>query len=321
MAYTTLVNDIQSAVYTNGNNEITGAALQAALLEMVGDLGAGAQYMGEATPSTSTAGLGDKRAFWIAKTAGTYTNMGGVVLTSGFGFILYNGSTWSIIAVPQTPAAGSIGTTELADGSVTTAKLANGAVTNSKLAGNSVGTANLQDEAVTDINIAANAVGTTNIKDNAVTNDKIAAGAVDASSIASLSVGAGHIITGAVTTPKIADGAVTTAKLAADAGNMSITAASGTTLTAAVGNYYRYASSVTSLTITLPTITSATAVTGFVVSLTTGGSIDFHLTPAGGETIKMYNGLSIVANKSYELNFLWNGSEWIVAFGEVVAWT
>lgn len=103
-------------------------------------------------------------------------------------------------------------------------------------------------------------------------------------------------------------------------GNMVISAQSGTTLTAAMNTYYTYSSAVTSLAITLPSISSATAVSGFVVNLTTGSSISLTVTAAGGESIKMYSGLTIEASKEYELNFIWNGSEWIVAYGEVVAW-
>jgi hypothetical protein len=103
-------------------------------------------------------------------------------------------------------------------------------------------------------------------------------------------------------------------------GNMTISEQSGTTLTAALNTYYVYSSAVSTLAITLPSISSATAVSGFVVNLTTGDSISLTLTAAGGETIKMYSGLSIAASKEYELNFIWNGSEWIVAYGEVVSW-
>lgn len=103
-------------------------------------------------------------------------------------------------------------------------------------------------------------------------------------------------------------------------GNMTISAQSGTELAAAMNTYYVYSSAVSTLAITLPSISSATSVSGFVVSLTTGSSISLTVTASGGEPIKMYSGLSIAASKEYELNFLWNGSEWIVAYGEVVAW-
>lgn len=92
--YATLKAAIQNVVKTNGNNEITGASLQQTLLTMVNSLGAGYQYMGVTTPTTNP-GTPDQNVFYIAATAGTYANFGGLVLADGeIAILKYNG-VWS----------------------------------------------------------------------------------------------------------------------------------------------------------------------------------------------------------------------------------
>lgn len=92
--YATLKAAIQNVVKTSGNNEITGALLQQTLLTMVNSLGAGYQYMGVATPATNP-GTPDQNVFYLASTAGTYANFGGLVLADGeIAILKYNG-VWS----------------------------------------------------------------------------------------------------------------------------------------------------------------------------------------------------------------------------------
>ena len=92
--YATLKSAIQSAVYTNGNGEITGAGLQAVLLQIVNTVGDGYVFKGVATAGTA-AGSPDANVFYIAP-AGTYTNFGSsyTVLRGNLGVFTYNGS-WS----------------------------------------------------------------------------------------------------------------------------------------------------------------------------------------------------------------------------------
>ena len=93
--YATLKATINEVVTTNANNEITGALMRSLLLSAVDALGAGFQYMGIATPSTNP-GTPDYNAFYIACTAGTYANFGGVVVVENEVVILkYNGS-WTV---------------------------------------------------------------------------------------------------------------------------------------------------------------------------------------------------------------------------------
>ena len=92
--YETLKSAIQQVVKTNGNNEITGALLQQSLLAIINSLGAGYQYMGIATPNTNP-GTIDQKAFYLAATAGTYTNFGGLVLTNKLSILKYS-TSWSV---------------------------------------------------------------------------------------------------------------------------------------------------------------------------------------------------------------------------------
>lgn len=90
--YATLKAAIQQVIKTNGNNEITGALLQQSLLTMINSLGVGYQYSGIATPSTNP-GTPDQNVFYIASTAGTYSNFGGIVLADGeIAILKYNGA-------------------------------------------------------------------------------------------------------------------------------------------------------------------------------------------------------------------------------------
>lgn len=95
-----------------------------------------------------------------------------------------------------------------------------------------------------------------------------------------------------------------------------VSVASGTTsLSLEAGKYYRIAGEVSSLALTLPTITGATSLQFCVVKLTTASSTSVTFTAA--DTINYFDGYSIDASSTYELNCLWNGSEWVVAFGKI----
>lgn len=92
--YANLKATINANIKANGAEEITGPILNNVLNAAVNALGAGWQYMGVATPATSP-GTPDANVFYIASTAGTYTNFGGLAVADGEVAILkYNGS-WS----------------------------------------------------------------------------------------------------------------------------------------------------------------------------------------------------------------------------------
>ena len=93
--YDNLISAIKASIKPNGTQAITGQVLQDAMLEMVSQLGKNYAFGGVATPSTNP-GTPTTNTFYIATEAGTYTNMGGVVLNaSEFAVIAWNGTVWS----------------------------------------------------------------------------------------------------------------------------------------------------------------------------------------------------------------------------------
>jgi lysophospholipase L1-like esterase len=78
--YADLKAAIAAVVKTNGNNEITGAIMQSALLSIINAISQGSIYAGVATPTTAP-GTPDGNLFYIAAQPGNYANFGGYVLT------------------------------------------------------------------------------------------------------------------------------------------------------------------------------------------------------------------------------------------------
>lgn len=77
--YEQLKQAIADVVKSNGNQEITGAILQNALLSIISTVGANSTFAGIATPETNP-GTPDQNVFYIASQDGTYSNFGGVTL-------------------------------------------------------------------------------------------------------------------------------------------------------------------------------------------------------------------------------------------------
>lgn len=98
--YANLEAAIVAAVYENANNEITGAALQSVLLQMVSSMGkSGMLCNGVADGSTTPPVNPDSNIFYIAPT-GTYPNFGGLVVADGeWAIFIYNGG-WQKQSVP-----------------------------------------------------------------------------------------------------------------------------------------------------------------------------------------------------------------------------
>lgn len=114
--YNTLKTAIQNAIKTNGQNEITGAILQASLLSMVNTLGAGYQYMGVATPVTNP-GTADYKMFYMAAEPGRYLHFDNYTLVSGL-CIFYYDTTWhhAVLSLPYLPLSGGTITGNLSVG-------------------------------------------------------------------------------------------------------------------------------------------------------------------------------------------------------------
>lgn len=92
--YNDLKTGIDAVIKTNGRQEISGAALNTQLKNMIAELGAGYQYMGVATPATNP-GTPDANVFYFASEAGTYTNFRGIVINEGEVCALVWNGTWT----------------------------------------------------------------------------------------------------------------------------------------------------------------------------------------------------------------------------------
>lgn len=78
--YEQLKRAISDVIKTNGNQEITGAIMQNALLSIISTVGSNATFAGIATPDTNP-GRPDQNVFYLASEPGIYSNFGGVELT------------------------------------------------------------------------------------------------------------------------------------------------------------------------------------------------------------------------------------------------
>ena len=108
--YNNIKATIDANIKTNNNQEITGSVLQSVLNQIVNVLGIGYQFAGIATPS-SYPGNPDAKVFYIAATAGTYANFGGIVVNDGeFCVLCWNGSwikiTTGVATAEQVTALG-----------------------------------------------------------------------------------------------------------------------------------------------------------------------------------------------------------------------
>lgn len=71
--YEQLKQAVSDVIKANGNQEITGAILQNALLTIISTIGNNATFAGIATPKTNP-GTPDQNVFWLAATKGEYSN-------------------------------------------------------------------------------------------------------------------------------------------------------------------------------------------------------------------------------------------------------
>lgn len=97
--WTILKEAIASVIKTNGNQEITGQLLQNALNNIITNVGENATFAGIATPTTNP-GTPDGPVFYIATTAGSYSNFGSLEVSKGETAILqWNNGTWTKNAI------------------------------------------------------------------------------------------------------------------------------------------------------------------------------------------------------------------------------
>lgn len=86
--YEQLKQSVADVIKSNGNQEITGAILQNALLTIISTVGNGATFAGIATPTTNP-GTPDQNVFYLASEEGVYSNFGGVTIQKEL-YVLFN---------------------------------------------------------------------------------------------------------------------------------------------------------------------------------------------------------------------------------------
>lgn len=91
--YEELKQAVSDVIKTNGNQEITGAILQNALLTIISTVGSGATFAGIATPTTNP-GTPDQNVFYIASEDGIYSNFGNVVLENEVAIFTNGNGIW-----------------------------------------------------------------------------------------------------------------------------------------------------------------------------------------------------------------------------------
>lgn len=86
-------------------------------------------------------------------------------------------------------------------------------------------------------------------------------------------------------------------------------------ITPSIGKYTKLTQSVGTLAITLPAITDNGYIQSLVIGLETGAAANVTFASADGKTIEFFDGFAIGNNGHYEINCLFNGTKWIVAYG------
>lgn len=81
--------------------------------------------------------------------------------------------------------------------------------------------------------------------------------------------------------------------------------------------YNRFDVAVDTLAVNLPAIADTSKVQGLVLSLTTGTNPNITFVTSDGSSVLYFDGYNIEANKTYEINCLFNGRNWIVAYGVI----
>lgn len=88
-----LKSAVASIIKTNGAQQITGQLLQNVLNNIISNVGLNSTFAGIATPETNP-GTPDGNVFYLATTAGTYSNFNGIVINSGEAVILEWKGSW-----------------------------------------------------------------------------------------------------------------------------------------------------------------------------------------------------------------------------------
>lgn len=91
--YEQLKQAVSDVIKTNGNQEITGAILQSALLSIISIVGENSTFAGIAVPETNP-GTPDQNVFYIASQPGNYSNFGSIKLVDQVLIITNKNGYW-----------------------------------------------------------------------------------------------------------------------------------------------------------------------------------------------------------------------------------
>lgn len=94
--WSTLKNAIDNVIKTNGNQEITGAALNSVFDSVISALGQNRTFAGVAVPSTNP-GAPDGPVFYLAFTKGTYANFAGAKVENNAIILQNTNTTWQAV--------------------------------------------------------------------------------------------------------------------------------------------------------------------------------------------------------------------------------
>ena len=106
--YDTLKNTLQSNVYQNSNNAVTGAILQNVLMAFINTMGTGSNFMGFLSAGNKPSGTVDGKQFYIGYNASTTAlsinltavGLGTLSITRSKLYVVHNiGCTWAAVDV------------------------------------------------------------------------------------------------------------------------------------------------------------------------------------------------------------------------------
>ena len=282
MNYNGLISYVEHNIKANDNREITGNIMQQVLKAVINELGAGYQFAGIADEETEPPTT-DAKIFFVCG-AGTYTNFSqGLEVPKGSIGILKYDSVWSLGTISI-----EFDTDSIADGAITEDKIGDGAVSEDKLSQDLQSIlSNLQTEGY-------------KFKGVATLNETPATPNVSVFVIASqVGTYSGYNLSVAQS-----DG-VCAFLYNVNAQNPACFA----------GHYYRKAEAAENLNIILPAVSDNTRTKSIMVHLVGGTTPNVQFSSADSKSIAYYDGFAIESGVEYELNIMFNGSKWIVAYG------
>lgn len=309
MNYNGLISYVEHNIKANDNREITGNIMQQALKAVINELGAGYQFAGIADDTTEPPTT-DAKIFFVCG-AGTYTNFGqGIEVPKGSIGILKYDSEWSLGSITI-----ELDTDSIADGAITEDKIEDEAVSEDKLSQDLQSTlSNLQTEGYKFRGVASlnETPATPNV------SVFVIASQVGTYSGYNLSVAQSDGVCAFLYNAKAQNPAWSKLPLGiafAPEVELVTSSFSGAQLTAFAGHYYRKAEAAENLNIILPAVSDITRTKSIMVHLVGGTDPNVQFSSADSKAIAYYDGFSIESGVEYELNIMFNGSKWIVAYG------